>query len=345
MKNVKSILHFIWDFAVYFALCAFVVTCAFLLFFQGMEIEAENVKIAAVYTFFNVVFIALIITVMDRVRRRISVDIPVRRINEALERIEAGDFSTVIETKGSGYAFAQIMESINKMTNELKGVETLRTDFIANVSHEMKTPLAIMQNYATLLQNPDLSQQERIEYAREIKFSAAHMADLLTNILRLNRLENQQIYPESKSFDLGEQLCECLLQYEDIWEEKNIEIETDIAENIVINSDRELLSIVWNNLFSNAFKFTGNGGKVSVSLNTNQSRAVVCVQDTGCGMSADVGAHVFEKFYQADTSHATAGNGLGLALVKRIIDITGGEIQVESAVGKGTKFTVILDFS
>ena len=162
----------------------------------------------------------------------------------------------------------------------------------------------------------------------------------MTNILKLNRLENQQIYPKSEEFDLGEQLCECLLQYENVWEKKKIEIETNIAEDVKVLADAELLSHVWNNLFSNAFKFTKEGGKVSVALSATEHHATVKVTDTGCGMTADVGTHIFEKFYQGDTSHATQGNGLGLALVKRVVDIMQGEINVESALGAGTTFTV-----
>ena len=163
---------------------------------------------------------------------------------------------------------------------------------------------------------------------------------MMTNILKLNRLENQQIYPKVESYDLGEQLCECLLGYESVWEKKNIEIDTDITENVMVNTDQELLTLVWNNLFSNAFKFTDKGGTVTVTLTATEHHAIVQVKDTGCGMSPEIGAHIFEKFYQGDSSHATQGNGLGLALVKRVIDIMGGEIRVESTPGKGTTFTV-----
>jgi len=216
----------------------------------------------------------------------------------------------------------------------------LRTDFIANVSHEMKTPLAVMQNYGTLLQTPELSDEKRVEYAKIICESSKRLADMMTNILRLNRLENQQIYPKAEEYDLGEQLCECLLQFENLWEEKEIEIETDIEENITVSADGELLSLVWNNLFSNAMKFTEKGGKVTLSLKGEGDHAVVKVSDTGCGMTKEVGAHIFEKFYQGDSSRQTGGNGLGLALVKRVMDILEGEIGVESAVGVGSTFTV-----
>jgi len=228
------------------------------------------------------------------------------------------------------------------MVRELGSVETLRTDFIANVSHEMKTPLAVMQNYGTMLQQPNLEDAQRIEYAKAITDGSRRLADMMTNILKLNRLENQQIFPQTTEYDLGEQLCECLLQYENVWEQSDIEIETEIEEDVRVKADAELLSLVWNNLFSNAFKFTEPGGMVSLSLHATEHHAIVKIRDTGCGMSPEVGAHIFEKFYQGDTSHATQGNGLGLALVKRVVDIMQGEISVESAVGVGTTFIVTI---
>jgi signal transduction histidine kinase len=253
-----------------------------------------------------------------------------------------GDFSVRIPPMhGAGMeGFHQIGTAINAMAQELSGTETLRTDFIANVSHELKTPLAVMGNYATMLQRPGITEEERQEYAKAISEAARKLAQLITNILKLNKLENQQIFPQPKEFDLGEQLCESLLVFEDAWEAKNLNIETDIQENVRIRSDPELLSLVWNNLFSNAIKFTERGGSVSLSLKVEGEYAVVTVRDTGCGVSREVGERMFDKFYQGDSSRATQGNGLGLALVKRVIDITESDISVESEVGKGTAFTV-----
>ena len=236
--------------------------------------------------------------------------------------------------------FDTVIEYFNQMTEALSGIEALQTDIIANVSHEMKTPLAVMQNYGTLLQAPDLPEEKRLEYAKGVTDGVKRLADMMTNILKLNRLENQQIFPQVEHFDLGEQLCESILQYESVWEKGGIEIDTDIAEDVAVQGDRELLALVWNNLLSNAFKFTPSGGTVSVSLTADKAFATVRVQDTGCGMRAEVGTHIFEKFYQGDTSHATQGNGLGLALVKRVVDILKGEISVESTVGVGSTFTV-----
>lgn len=352
MKNerrIKNILRIANSFFIFFILVAFVITCCMMLFVStlsdtlGITLTEQDLRAAAKLTFGNVVLLSLVFCVIDTVRRKLTVERPVKHITEAAEKIMQGDFSIRIKPQNRFAAddnFNRVIECFNKMAQELGSVETLRTDFIANVSHEMKTPLAIMQNYGTLLQAPSLPDEKRIEYAKGVTDGSRRMADMMTNILKLNRLENQQIYPRTVEFDLGEQLCEYLLQYENVWESARIGIETDIAENVTLKADSELLGLVWNNLFSNAFKFTEAGGTVSVSLTADGNYATVKVRDTGCGMSPEVGAHIFEKFYQGDNSHSVQGNGLGLALVKRVIDIMQGEIDVESVVGKGTTFTV-----
>lgn len=314
-----------------------------LLSFNLIELTEEQVRTFAPSVFYNTLILAALFTVVDLIRRKWTVDRPAKEIQKGLNTLMKGDYSARIKLShrfDRETRFGEIAEDINLLAEELSGVETLRTDFIANVSHEMKTPLAVMQNYGTMLGVPELPDRKRIEYAKAVTDGSRRLADLMTNILKLNRLENQQIYPEASEYDLGEQLCECLLQYENVWEKSEIEIETDIAENVIVKADGELLSLVWNNLFSNAFKFTDKGGKVSVSLEADDRYAIVKVADTGCGMSPEVGAHIFEKFYQGDTSHATQGNGLGLALVKRVVDIMHGEIRVESVRGAGSTFTV-----
>ena len=347
--TTKKILGTVSNFFIFFLLAAFVTSCCIMLFISalqgsiGREFTQDEITVAAKITMLNVILLSIGMAVIDFVRRKLTVERPVKRITDAASKMIEGDFSVRIEPIAkfaTDDSFNEIIECINKMASELSGVETLRADFIANVSHEMKTPLAVMQNYGTLLQAPDLPEEKRIEYAKAITDASRRLADMMTNILKLNRLENQQIYPKVESYDLREQLCESLLQYESTWERKNIEIETDIAENVIVSADAELLSLVWNNLFSNAFKFTDDGGKVTLTLTAEGEYATVKISDTGCGMSADVGAHIFEKFYQGDTSHATQGNGLGLALVKRVVDIMQGEIGVESVVGVGTTFTV-----
>lgn len=339
------------QFVFYFAAMCFTVTCCMLMFLKNLEAKMgfypvrEQVAPAARATFLNIVILTLLFTLADFVWRHISVDRPVNKICSAAEKIMSGDLTVRIEKEkflapDEGYNL--VIDYFNRMAAELGGMETLRTDFIANVSHELKTPLAVMQNYGTMLQQPNLPEDTRIEYAKTIADSCRRLADMVTNILKLNKLENQKIYPATTTYDLSEQLCECFLSFEDVWERKSIEIDTDIADGVLVTADPELLSLVWNNLFSNAFKFTENGGKVSLKLSVQNGMATVSVADTGCGISAEAGKHIFEKFYQGDTSHATKGNGLGLALVKRVVDITGGEISVQSEAGKGSTFTVRL---
>lgn len=343
----RQVLRAVNRYVLFFLIVAFLISCCMMLFvttFAGnmeLALTNENLGDAAKITFLNVLLLTLLFTVIDAVRRKLTVERPVKRITQAAEKIMQGDLTVRIQPmQGDAEQFGQIIDCINRMTQELSGLETLRTDFIANVSHELKTPLAVMQNYGTLLQQPGLEEQTRIEYAKAVSDAARRLASMMTNILKLNRLENQQIYPLAEEYDLSEQLCQCLLQFENVWESAGIEIETEIEDSVTVKADAELLSLVWNNLFSNAFKFSDSGDTVSVSLTATESHAIVRVEDTGCGMTPEVGAHIFEKFYQGDTSHATRGNGLGLALVKRVIDILQGQITVESAVGKGTAFTV-----
>ena len=351
MKKPKfrQVLQGINNYLVFFLLVAFAVTCCMMLFITtlshsiGLTFTEEDIGKAAKLTFGNVVLITLIFTSSDYLRRKLTVERPVKKITAAAERIMQGDFSVRIQPLKGGLAtegFNQIIDAINKMAAELSGTETLRTDFIANVSHELKTPLAVIGNYAAMLQRPGITEAEKNEYAKSISDASRRLAQLIANILKLNKLENQQIFPQMDQFDLGEQLCQCLLQFEDAWEKKGLAIQPDIQDDVQIRSDSELLSLVWNNLISNAVKFTPEGGTVGLTLQADSSSVTVQVRDTGCGITPETGRHIFEKFYQGDTSHATQGNGLGLALVKRVVDILQGEISVQSVVGQGSTFTV-----
>lgn len=336
-------------FFLFFLLVSFVITCCLTLFTTKLQqsvghvFTQEELTNAAKATMWCVVAISAVMVIAERVWRKIAIERPVRKITEAAEKMMRGDFSVRISPTAelsAADSFSDIIRCFNQMAQELSGVETLRTDFVVNVSHEMKTPLAVMQNYGTLLQSPNLSEEKRMEYAKAVTESSRRLSVMMTNILKLNRLENQQIYPKSERYNLAEQLCECLIPFEDVWETGGIAIDTEFSENVWVIADRELLSLVWNNLFSNAFKFTERGGTVKISLSADETDAIVQVQDSGCGMTAEIGAHIFEKFYQGDTSHATQGNGLGLALVKRVVDILHGTIEVNSTVGVGTTFTV-----
>lgn len=329
---------------IFFLLVAFVVTVCFLLFLNFLEIRAEDVHNAAIFTFGNVLLLSFLGATFDGIRHKYTVEKPVRQILDATQRLTRGDFSVRIEQPRDvrrGNEFDVIIADFNKMAEELSGIETLRTDFISSVSHELKTPLAVMQNYATMLQAPDLPEEKRVEYARSIAEGSRRLSELITSILRLNKLENQTIFPDAARYNLGEQLRECILAVEDLWETKSLELEIDI-DDVMVEADAELLTLVWNNLLSNAIKFTDEGGTIGITLKENEQWAIVSVRDTGCGMNAETGQRIFEKFYQGDSSRSSQGNGLGLALVKRVIDIVGGEISVQSTLGVGSTFTVRL---
>lgn len=344
-KRIKKMTFGILRFVTFFALISFVVTCSFLLFLESSNIDETVIRSNAPITFLNIFLLTFILWFIDFIRRKITVDRPVKTIISELDKITKGNFKVKIphinDLIDTG-SFNVIIDGINQMSEELKSVETLQTDFIANVSHELKTPLAAINNYGTLLQSPNLTDEERSQYAKSVTDASRSLANLITNILKLNKLENQQIFPEATPYNLSEQICSCFLAFEDEWENKNLEVETDIEENVVINADSQLLELVWNNLFSNAIKFTEDSGKIYVALKNENGCATVTITDTGCGMSAETGRHIFEKFYQGDTSHAAKGNGLGLALVKRVVDITGCEISVQSELGTGSTFTVRL---
>ena len=258
----------------FFLTMAFLITCCMTLFISqlqttlGFAFTQQQLGRAARLTFGNVLLLSLLCTVVDEVRRRFLVDRPVRQIVQAARRITRGDFSVRIPPLGilGEDGFDVIANSFNTLAQELAGMETLRTDFIANVSHELKTPLAVLQNYGTLLQQPALPEQTRLEYARAVTDTSRRLASLVTNILKLNKLENQQIYPAAATYDLGEQLCACLLGFEEAWEAKDLEVETDLQDGVFVHTDSELLSLVWNNLFSNAIKFTAPGGRIGLTL-------------------------------------------------------------------------------
>jgi len=230
----------------------------------------------------------------------------------------------------------------NKMVEELGSIETLKTDFFSDVSHEFKSPLAVISSNAELLQKSRKLSPEQEEQVENIRYATRRLSNLIQNMLKLNKLEKQTIHPMPEAFDVCAQLCECAVQFEDVWEKKNIEFEADLEDSAEVYADPGLMELVWTNLLSNAFKFTPENGTVTLTQRTEADRVLVSVADTGCGMTPETMRHVYDKFYQGDSSHATHGNGLGLALVKRILELSDGSITAESTLGKGSVFTVNL---
>lgn len=317
-----------------------VITCSMTLFFRSVDYTEEQIRSAAPATFVVVVLISLLFVIIHLTYNHFNITKPAKRIQKGLQEITDGNLSARINPAGTNVVFDSIIDSINIMAEELSTVETLKTDFISNVSHEIKTPISVIQNYSRLLQMDTLSDEKREECAGAIYMAAGRLNELVANILKLNRLEHQQITLNRETMDVGRQVTETLLTFETIWTDKEIEVIPEIEDDVFVNSDPELLNIIWSNLLSNAFKFTEPGGRVEITVRADGGYASVAVSDTGCGISQKTGAHIFDKFYQGDTSHATQGNGLGLALVKQIIDIAGGEILVDSIPGQGSTFTV-----
>ena len=266
-----------------------------------------------------------------------------QKISEATRKVAKGDFSVEIELDESlkDNSYINVMfRDFNTMVAELNSIESLKDDFISNVSHEIKTPLSIINNYTTALKDKDLPEKIREEYIETVIESTDKLSDLVTNILRLSKIENRKILPEKREYDLCRQLSDCLLSFENVWEEKGIELIVQMEDRVVVNETFAFLDIIWHNLLSNAFKFTEKGGKVSLIQTSTDEFIEVRIKDTGCGIDEETKAHIFDKFYQGDTSHAEEGNGLGLALVQKIAERNGYEITIESEVNKGTEFIV-----
>ena len=351
--RIKNFLNTIKVFLISYIVSSFVTTCSLLIYLSslmetlGHEFTEVEIREASIITFNNILIIALLFTFLYYIVKKITVDIPIKKIKNCLSSLMNGDFSARVKIKNNALStstFDEIAEDINKLAQELGGVEMLRNDFISNVSHEIKTPLTVIQNYSMLLSSPFLEEDKRVEYASIIGENSRKLARLVTNILRLNKLENQKVYPNKEEYDLSEEICSSLVSFEDTWTKKDISLTTDIQQGIVTNGDKDLLSLVWSNLFSNAFKFTSEKGEVNIKLKLYGEKAMLIVSDTGCGMDEYTLRHIWDKFYQGDTSHTQEGNGLGLALVKRALSIYKGEIEVKSEVGKGSTFIVTLPF-
>jgi len=267
---------------------------------------------------------------------------PLNALSKGLGEIASGDFSVRLNEQALGQ-YGETNQNFNRMAQELENIELLREDFIVNVSHEFKTPLSSIQGYATLLQDPDLGESERREYLDAIFGATRSLSNLSSNILELSNLETQTAELPKQTFSLDEQIRQVIVILEPVCSEKKLELDIDLEEiDIVANQD--LLMEVWINLIGNAIKFTEEGGSIAVRLLllNKQGQAQVTIADTGCGMNEKELLHIFDKFYQAESSHKSEGNGLGLALVNTIIAKHNGNILVESSPGQGTSFSVSL---
>lgn len=276
-----------------------------------------------------------------------TVKIPLRPFNRLInniDRLAAGDFTARMhygKVMGDNPVFQELSESFNAMAEELENTQMLRSDFINNFSHEFKTPIVSIRGFAKQLERDDLTDEQRREYAAIIVSESERLANMSSNILLLTKLENQQIVTDKAKYRLDEQLRSCILLLEKQWEAKNIDLSLNLDEVDYVGNE-EMMSHIWVNLIGNAVKFSEPDGLIEISCERADGAARVEVRDHGAGMDEATQKRIFEKFYQGDSAHATEGNGLGLSLARRIVDLCGGTIEVHSRVGEGTAFIVKL---
>lgn len=268
-----------------------------------------------------------------------------QRITAALDEISQGNFDVLLSTEGNDF-HQGLAQSINSMAKSLGSLETMRQDFISNVSHEIQSPLTSIAGFASLLQKEDLTFEQRQHYAQIIEVESKRISKLSDNLLRLSALESEKEVLAVEEFRLDKQLNDIALALEPQWQQKDLLVEAEL-DDFIYAGDKNLLSQVWMNLIHNAIKFTPEGGAVSLSLLIAEEAAIVSIKDTGIGIDHADQVHIFERFYKVDVARdcAAGGNGLGLSLVKKIVELHEGHVEVVSELGEGTVFKVFLPLS
>ena len=266
---------------------------------------------------------------------------PIKKLRKAMDKVADGDFSVRLEEQSRSKEIMEVYTGFNLMAHELGSTEILQTDFVSNVSHEFKTPINAIEGYSTLLQNDDNLTEEQKEYIEKILFNTTRLSSLVGSILLLSKLENQQIPASRAPYRLDEQIRQSLLSLEAAWAPKDIEFDVEL-DRIEYIGNEAMMRHVWDNLISNAVKFSPNSGLVKMTLTKRLRKIIFTIEDSGPGLTEEAQKRIFDKFYQADGSHKQEGNGLGLTLVKRVLTIEGGEIQVENRPLGGCCFTVTL---
>ncbi len=316
-----------------------------LLIFNHIDFVPENADLLAATIVTLILVVSLSLAIVSSYVQYIHFTKPLLNLAKAAREVSAGNYKIQLSPHredGKVDEIDALYEDFNTMVNDLDSTEMLKSSFISNVTHELKTPIAVISNYATLLSEEEISEEEEKEYITKIRTASSDLSEMISNILQLSRLDNDQVKLTMEPMDLSEEVIQCILGRELLLDQKELELELDLPDNLMIESDRGLLRIVINNLLSNALKFTPEKGTIKIDLSGNKEETVFRISDSGCGMDEETMKHIFDKFYQGDTSHHAKGNGLGLAMVKEILELLEGRIEVKSEPGAGSEFTVIL---
>ena len=305
---------------------------------QGQSIK-DLLNISSRSIRVSIVSILLItIALMQNISRKIVN--PIKKITDATKKVASGDFTIELETKRDD-EIGELTHNFNKMVKELNSIECLQKDFINNVSHEIKTPISSIQGFAKLLEADDLSKEERKEYAEIIKEESDRLLYLSTNILKLAKLENQERIMNKTKFNIAEQIRRTISVLEPKWKEKNIKFNVSLKEQEFLG-EKDLMYQVWMNIIENSIKFSKQDGQIDVKMKTNQDSIIVEIKDYGIGMEEEEAKKIFDRFYQIDKSHTKPGAGLGMTIAKRIVELSGGKIEVTSKLNENTTFIVTL---
>lgn len=338
-KRVGLTLSFIISIVLINLITTIIVGALMYILFDIGILNQENINSIMVLPILTLIALTIIGAVVSAFSSKLILK-NIREFIEGTEKLSRGDFSVRINIKHPS-EFKILSENFNLMAKELGGIEVLRTDFINNFSHEFKTPIISIKGFAEILKDDNLPRDERNEYLDIIIEESKRLTTLSNNVLNLSKIENVAILKDTKVFNIGEQLRQAILILHSKFENKNIFLDINIGD-YNINGSKEMLNQVWINLLDNAVKFNRENGIISIALKKKEDNIIITISDNGIGISKEALPKVFDKFYQGDTSHSTLGNGLGLAMVKKIIELHNGTIKCDSLHLRGTRFTITL---
>lgn len=337
---MKKLLYNLSSYIVFLITVSIVVSIGIVIYSNVKDFETS---VLAIFVLLYILFTALVFFVIDYIRRNIIIQRPLNDILDATNLISKGEFDIKLKPRHNYDNYDEldrIMININKMALGLKNDEILKKDFISNFSHEIKTPIAIMNGYINLLKRNEMSKEERDEYIDKLYNSSINLSNLISNILKLNKLENSEI--ELNDVNLSNVLENVIISYDELINNKKIDLDIDMDDRLIKYTNESFIQLIFSNLISNAIKFSKEEGIVEIKLKNKNDYIEFMVKDNGIGMSKDTIVHIFNRFYQGDTSHKTEGNGLGLSMVKRAIDRLGYKISIESEEERGSTFIVVI---